>query len=160
MTHAQLALEAMRLKEVHRAGWVRLGVTGVESVAAHSWGVAFLAVLLCPAHLDRERVLLLAILHDLAEVEVGDLTPHDGVPRLEKHRRERVAMNRLLAGRPDLLAIWEEGEARESAEARFVKRLDELDLGLQARRYTEAGFDVSELLQAAEGALADLDRAG
>ncbi|DAC62024.1 MAG TPA: HD domain-containing protein, partial [Candidatus Poseidoniales archaeon] len=37
-------LEVLGLKEVDRAGWKRSGLTNVESVADHSWGVAFLAI--------------------------------------------------------------------------------------------------------------------
>ena len=159
MKPTDLALEAMRLKALSRAGWVRLGIADPESVAAHSWGVAFLALLLCPPELDRGRVLAMAILHDLAEVEVGDLTPLDGVPPAEKHRRERVAIERLLVDRPDLRALWEEAEARSTPEARFLKELDTLDLGVQARHYAAAGVDVDEFLALAADALAHLDAA-
>lgn len=149
--------ELLALKDVVRAGWVRVGVPDPESVAAHSWGVALLAVLLCPPELDRGRLLVMAVLHDLAELRVGDITPYDGVSREEKHHRERVAMEELLAFRPDLLAIWQEAELRESPEARFLKALDHLDLGLTARRYRERGADVSDLLRAGAAPLAWLD---
>lgn len=139
--------QLLQLKELVRAGWVRVGVEGPESVADHSFGVALLAALLCPPGLDREKVLLMAILHDLAEVVVGDITPHDGVPHEEKHAREAAAIGALLAGWPELRTLWEECDTKASAEARFVKRLDRLDLGLTARRYAERGFDVSELLR-------------
>ncbi len=161
------AVEAMDLKHLPRAGWARVGVSShaartdaydvsVESVAAHSWGVAFLALLRCPPELDRQRVLTMAILHDLAEVRVGDLTPHDGVPADEKHARERAAMHALLGHRPDLLAAWEEAEACVTPEARFVKVLDRADMGLQAERYMRAGHDVSEFLAVTRDARATL----
>lgn len=159
MKAERLALEAMALKEVRRAGWVRLGVADAESVAAHSWGVAFLVILLCPPGLDREKLLVMAILHDLAEVRVGDLTPADGVSREEKHRREAEVMRELLADRPELLALWEEAEARQSPEARFLKTLDRLDMGVQGRRYLGQGWEVSELVDAAAGELEALRRA-
>jgi putative hydrolase of HD superfamily len=124
----------------------------VESVAAHSWGVAFLALLRCPPQLDRHRVLTMALLHDLAEVRVGDLTPHDGVPPDVKHSRERAAMQAMLGHRPDLLDLWEEAEACVTPEARFVKLLDRVDMGLQAERYMDAGHEVSEFLAATRAA--------
>lgn len=148
----------LQLKELTRAGWVRVGVAGPESVADHSFGVALLAALLCPPGLDREKVLLMAILHDLAEVEVGDITPHDGVSHEEKHAREAAAIRALLAGWPELLTLWEECDAKSTPEARFVKRLDRLDLGLTARRYAERGFDVSELLRWGEPEVRDWER--
>jgi putative hydrolase of HD superfamily len=153
MTDRALALAAMGLKEVDRAGWKRVGVARPESVAAHSWGVALLALLRCPPELDREKLLAMAILHDLAELRVGDLTPHDGVARDEKHRREAAAMDELLADRPDLRAIWDEAEAGQSAEARLLKDLDRAEMGAQALRYEAQGVDVAEFLRSATASM-------
>ncbi len=152
MTDRALARAAFALKAVDRAGWKRVGVPRPESVAAHSWGVALLALLRCPPDLDRHKLLAMAILHDLAEVRVGDLTPYDGVTKEEKHRRERAAMDDLLADRPDLRAIWDEAEAGVSPEARLLKELDRADMGVQALLYGEAGFDVAEFLASAGAA--------
>ena len=91
-------LEVLGLKEVDRAGWKRSGLTNVESVAGHSWGVAFLALQICPPNLDRLRLLEMAICHDVAEVRIGDITPHDGVPPEEKVRIETEAMLDLAKG--------------------------------------------------------------
>ena len=156
MTDRALALAAMGLKDIDRAGWKRVGVTRPESVAAHSWGVALLALLRCPPELDREKLLAMAILHDLAELRVGDLTPHDGVSRDEKHRREAAAMDELLAGRPDLRALWDEAEAGVTAEARLLKDLDRAEMGAQALRYEAQGVDVSEFLRSAAAGMARL----
>lgn len=149
MDDRTLALEALGLKDLERAGWLRVGVARPESVAAHSYGVALLALLRCPPGLDRHKLLAMALLHDLAEVRVGDLTPYCGVSRDEKHRREREAMVELLAHRPELLALWDEAEAGVSAEARWLKALDRADMGLQAERYAAAGIDVAEFRAAA-----------
>lgn len=150
--------EAIGLKHLARAGWVRAGVPHPESVAAHSFGVALAALVRCPPDLDRGRVVAMALLHDLAERRVGDITPHDGVPRAEKKRRERLAISGMLAERPDLIALWEECEASETPEARFVHEMDRLDLGLTARHYQKAGFAVEELLVVGASALARLER--
>lgn len=148
MTDDALVREAFKLKALDRAGWLRVGVDRPESVAAHSWGVALLALLRCPAELDRPKVLAMALLHDLAEAWVGDITPHDGVPRAEKKRREAEAIAELLAEHPDLAALWEEAERGETDEARFVKQLDRADMEAQARIYAEAGHDTQEFLRA------------
>jgi len=143
--------EALRLKELSRAGWVRAGVPAPESVADHSWGVAWLTLALCPPGLDRGRVLAMAVLHDVAEVRTGDLTPADGVPAAEKARREEEALADLL-GRPDLVQLWREFEARATPEARFVRACDKLDMALQARRYeARHGLDLAEFVEAALG---------
>lgn len=149
-------LEAIALKDVARAGWLRVGVERPESVAAHSWGVAWLVLALCPEHLDRGRALALALLHDLAEVRVGDVTPHDGVPREEKRRLESEAFASMVAPLPhaaELCALFAEVEDASTPEGRFVKACDRLDMGLQARRYAAAGHDTSEHLASAREAL-------
>jgi putative hydrolase of HD superfamily len=151
-------IETLQLKELPRAGWVRAGVPAPESVADHSWGVTWLALALCPPGLDRGRVLAMAVMHDLAEVRTGDLTPADGVPADEKARCEGEALAALLAplGRPDLLDLWREFEARATPEARFVRACDKLDMALQARRYEALhGLDLGEFVEGALGDLSD-----
>lgn len=140
---------AAGLREVDRAGWKRVGIVAPESVADHSYGVALAALLLTPPSLDRLKVLGMALLHDLPEVRVGDITPHDGVPRAEKKRREAIAAAELFADHPALRALWAELEAAESPEARFVKSMDLLDLELMAAHYARSGVDTSELARSA-----------
>tara|TARA_B100001758_G_C18213293_1_gene506271 strand:+ start:159 stop:692 length:534 start_codon:yes stop_codon:yes gene_type:complete len=131
-------LEVLGLKEVDRAGWKRKGLTGVESVADHSWGVAFLAMQICPPELDRLRLIEMAICHDIAEVRIGDITPHDGVPAEEKVRIETEAMLDLSKGFPQgnrMLELYREYEAGVTAEARFLKLCDKLDMAFQSYVY-------------------------
>ena len=152
-------LEALQLKEVTRAGWVRVGVQAPESVAAHSWGVAWLVLALCPPMLDRGRALAIAVLHDLAEVRVGDLTPSDGVPKGDKARMEAEAMSGLLsglAGASEFEALWREYEDGSTPEGRLVKACDKLDMALQAARYEATqGLELSEFLDSALSKLTD-----
>ena len=146
-------LEAVALKALDRTGWVRRGVTRPESVAAHSWGVAWLVLVLLPDDLDRERALTYAVLHDLAEVRVGDLTPHDGVSATDKAAREHTAFSALcepLSRGRTLRAQWEAYEGQADPEARFVRQLDRLDMALQAVHYADAGTGgLSEFLDSA-----------
>lgn len=144
-------LAALALKDLPRAGWLRRGLADVESVAAHSWGVAWLVVALLPSELDAARALTYAVLHDLPETEVGDLTPHDGVSAEDKAAREQAAMASLTAAwAPHLLGTWEAYEAQQDPEARFVKQLDRLDMALQALAYAErTGADLQEFVDSA-----------
>lgn len=141
MTEALLALlrEADGLKDLPRSGWVRAGIPTPEDVAAHSWGVAFLVLALLPEGLDRGRALAYAVLHDLPEVRVGDLTPHDGVPPADKAAREAAAADALLAPRPALAALWHAYEAQADPEARFVRQLDRLDMAVRAVAHADRG---------------------
>ncbi len=140
--------EIHHLKQLFRQGWLRRGVgeDRAESVADHAFGTATLAMLLADAlrpELDVERVLRLALVHDLGEAFAGDITPADGVAADEKKERERRAVERILGGLPGgerTLELWEEYEAGASAEARFVRRIDRLEMALQASVYRAQGF--------------------
>ncbi|HEV2147754.1 MAG TPA: HD domain-containing protein [Longimicrobiaceae bacterium] len=148
---------AGRLKETARTGWALRGIDSPESVADHSFRVCLLALVLsrgAEPPLDRERCLAMALVHDLAESLVGDITPYDGVPVEEKHRREREAMERLCAmlGDDEVLRLWEEYQAAETREARFVKDLDKLETVLQAAEYEEArGIGLAEFREMGAG---------
>lgn len=146
-------LDYLALKQLPRTGWVRSNVENPESVAAHSWGMAILALRLAPKDIDLTKVLSMCLVHDLPEVKVGDLTPHDDVSN--KAELEHSAMKELA---PDWLALFEEYEAGESREARFVKQIDKLDMGLQAILYqNEQGLDLGEFLVSAKGKISDAD---
>jgi putative hydrolase of HD superfamily len=143
-------LDAYALKDERRTGWQLRGVRDPESVAAHSWGVAYLC--LCFADdaegVDPDRALRLAVLHDVAEAHTGD-EPTRADPDAEtvdpavKERRERTAVADLLGPFDDALRTdWESYEGRETPTARFVKDMDLLDMCLQAVVYErDARYD-------------------
>jgi putative hydrolases of HD superfamily len=134
-------LDALALKALPRAGWLRVGVESPESVAAHSWGIAWLVLALHPPTIDLQRALSLAVIHDLPEVFAGDITPHDAISPADKHQREADALQKLLSPLPDpsrvaaLTALWREYADAATPEARFVKACDKLDMALQATSY-------------------------
>ena len=93
-----LAYAAYRLKDEPRVGWVMHGVAGPESVAAHSWGTAYLCLLFAAdAGVDLGRALAIALVHDLAEATTGDFAARAAatdrpVSEAEKARLERDAI--------------------------------------------------------------------
>ena len=144
-------LEMLELKQLPRTGWVRSGVNNPESVAAHSWGMAVLALNLAPKELDLEKILSLCLVHDLPEVRVGDLTPHDDTSN--KTELEHKAMSEIA---PQWLSLFEEYEAGETAEAKFVKQIDKLDMGLQAILYqTKQDITLDEFIESAKSKISD-----
>lgn len=155
MSTLDALLAAVALKHQPRAGWLRTGLVhaprAVESVAAHSWGVAYLVLALLPPELDRAKALTFAVLHDLPEALTGDITPHDGISRSEKHAREDAACQTLTAPMgPNLYTTWQQYERQQCAESQFVKQLDKLDMALQALHYTEEhGVDTREFMASA-----------
>ena len=144
-------LEMLELKQLLRTGWVRSGVDNPESVAAHSWGMAILALRLAPKELNLERVLSLCLVHDLPEVRVGDLTPHDDTSN--KAELEHKAMSEMA---PQWLSLFEEYEAGETGEAKFVKQIDKLDMGLQAIMYqTKQDIVLEEFIASAKSKISN-----
>ena len=157
-------LQWQHLKQLYRQGWLRRGVPAerCESVADHVLGTALLALQLADAHhpgLDAERVLRLALIHDLGEAHAGDLTPADGVTAEDKHARERGGVRRIvddLPGGERLLALWDEYEAGGTPEARFVRQVDKLEMALQASVYRRQGHaGMGEFLESAAASLED-----
>ncbi|KAH0865753.1 hypothetical protein HID58_082964 [Brassica napus] len=113
--------------------------------------------------IERDRVSLLscmkmAIVHDIAEAIVGDITPSCGVSKEEKNRRESEALEhmcKLLGGgerAEEIAELWREYEANASPEAKVVKDFDKLEMILQALEYEqEQGQDLEEFFQSTAG---------
>ncbi|KAJ1527783.1 hypothetical protein ONE63_007736 [Megalurothrips usitatus] len=133
-----------KLKHIKRTGWVLRQVPDPECVAGHMHRMAIITLLLGQGDGDTRyvRCMRLALIHDLAECIVGDITPHCGIDPLEKHRREDEAMKSLcdLVGErgPEIYSLYKEYEAKETSEAKFVKELDCFDMILEAYSYERA----------------------
>ncbi|XP_070273729.1 5'-deoxynucleotidase HDDC2 [Myotis yumanensis] len=131
-----------QLKRVPRTGWVYRNVERPESVSDHMYRMAVMALVTTDDHLNKDRCVRLALVHDMAECIVGDIAPADNIPKEEKHRREEEAMKRLTQllskdlGK-ELYELWEEYETQSSAEAKFVKQLDQCEMILQASEYED-----------------------
>jgi putative hydrolase of HD superfamily len=146
-----ILLELQRLKRLDRTGWVLRGLpAGAESVASHSYGVAFAAMLLsdeCAARgvrVNVERVLRLALLHDLQEARTGDMprTVAKYYGEETRRRAERAAFDEIVRGSrraESYSALHEDYEDRASLEARLVKAADIIDLLAQALAFERAG---------------------
>ncbi|KAJ5052351.1 uncharacterized protein L3040_002102 [Drepanopeziza brunnea f. sp. 'multigermtubi'] len=79
------------LKHLPRTGWVQHGVDCPESVSGHIFLMTVMASLL-KSDGDPSRRAAMALVHDMAESLVGDITPSQGVSKEEKHQRELLAM--------------------------------------------------------------------
>ncbi|HET7113903.1 MAG TPA: HD domain-containing protein [Pyrinomonadaceae bacterium] len=143
-------IELQRLKRLDRTGWTLRGLpNGTESVAAHSFGVCVAAMLLADELLARgvsvdvEKVLRMALLHDWAEVRVGDMpriaTAYFGA-EARKEAETRAFVDVVSKLKRDLYTtLYNDYEQRESLEARLVKAADVLDLLVQLLALERAG---------------------
>lgn len=127
------------IKELRRKGWVVSGIPSPESVADHSYGISVLAtVFAMRLDLDVGKTVITALLHDLCESIVGDITPHDGVDEDEKSDREDRAMAKVLHDLDQggfLLELWRDFQYGRSPEGLLVGELDRLEMAFQADRY-------------------------
>lgn len=165
-------LEAISaVKNLPRTGWIEHGLDErhVESVASHSFGTAVLAIILkgggyLPGDMAFERVLELALLHDIGESVIGDMTPASAVSSKKKAEMEREAIRKLLHGMPGLEALALDLESFVSGQGKhdldpvhaMVKQIDKLDMMIQALLYErETGKDMSDFYGHPEKYLAD-----
>lgn len=144
------------LKRLPRTGWLLAGVNPVESIADHSFATTLLALQLAQAvnieypkqgldaPLNIERVLRIALLHDLGESVLTDLPKRTSqmIGEDVKHAAEEKAW-RMLDESPNrtgsLYEAWVEYAEGKSNEARLVKDADKLEMLHQALRYASAG---------------------
>ncbi|GFR42290.1 hypothetical protein Agub_g3188, partial [Astrephomene gubernaculifera] len=134
-----------QLKLTKRTGWVRKNVNGPESIADHMYRMSMMALLATDSGVDVTRCIKMALVHDVAESIVGDITPHCGVSEADKHEAELRAVGRIrellgahTAAAREVECLWLEYEAGASAEALLVKDLDKLEMIITAHQYEQA----------------------
>jgi 5'-deoxynucleotidase YfbR-like HD superfamily hydrolase len=133
---------AESLKTVSRSGYTSAGRP--ESVAEHTWRLSLMALLLAPQFPDINfaRLIKICIVHDLGEAIGGDIPAPEQARRIAagaitgkgpNERRDLVTLLQPLAAslREEIITLWDEYEAAESAEARLAKALDKLETILQ-----------------------------
>ena len=130
-----------------------------EDDAQHQWHFAVMALVLAEhaaEAVDVGRVLAMALLHDVVEIDAGDAFVYDEAAREEKAAREQQAAERIFNLLPPDQArfvrdLWDEFEARETPEARFAAAIDRTQALLQNLRtdgaaWREHGIVASQVL--------------
>lgn len=159
-------IEVGKLKGKGRRGWQLHQIKNPETTAEHIFRIAIIAWTLGKMKkLDMERVIKMALIHDLCEVYAPDLTPYDPLlpkdkkkimealkrwpkftPALkikkhkEKHKTESLALNKLIAKLPpglksEIKNLWMDFEKGLTKEGRFVKQVDKAENFLQGMEY-------------------------
>jgi putative hydrolase of HD superfamily len=137
--------ECDKLKEIFRQT-INTESRRAENDAEHSWAFA-LCVLVLAEHanekIDVLRVLKMAIVHDLVEIDAGDTFAYDATAAANQHEREAHAADRIFGLLPpdqakEFRALWDEFEARATPEAKFAHACDRFQPMLLNAR-TEGG---------------------
>lgn len=130
----RFVLEADRLKSVLRQSPVT-DRSRRENSAEHSWHLALMSLALAdhaPAGTDLTKVMAMLLLHDLVEIDAGDLFVYaDAAAQARQSEAERAAADRIFSILPApraavMRALWEEFEQRQTPEAKFARALDRL----------------------------------
>lgn len=145
-----------KLKKQKRKGWlIKTVQKDTESIADHSYATAMMGMIIGDyLKLDTNKIMQMALLHDLAESIIGDQIPNEN-PHKEKD--ENNAMIKILSALPEELKnkyeqIWNEFKNCNTKESQFVHEIDKLELILQAGIYRKSMKDKSlnEFFQSAE----------
>lgn len=145
----KLLMQVRLLKSIKRFGWVLKGIKNVESVADHVFQVTFLTMILSKdKKLDRERMIKMALIHDVGESLVGDIIYESGTKTVgslkTKHNDERRAIKKIfedLKDKEEYLVLWEEWATQKTPEAQFVKRIEKIEMVIQALEYEKQGYN-------------------
>jgi len=160
-------IDVGKLKKKKRSGWVLREVKNPETIAEHSFRVALMGWIFADKKekLNIERIIKMALIHDICEVYAGDITPYDSIlpknkkdlrklmrthPRfsniekrelaLEKHKKEWQALIKITSKlerklREEILDLWLDYEEGKTKEGRFLKQVDKVENLLQALEY-------------------------
>ena len=117
------------LRQTHLSGHGRQ-----ENDAEHAWHMAMMIYLLKEypnAPIDLAKTMMMALIHDIVEIDAGDTYAYDAAGMETQAERERLAAERIFGLLPDdqrdeLRGLFEEFEAGETAEAKFARTMDNL----------------------------------
>lgn len=151
----EFLLELDALKRVNRCSYVTQ-TTRLENSAEHSWHLAMACwsiAELFQLDVNHEKLLKLALVHDLGEIDAGDTFLYDS-SRSEAHIEEREGIARLQShsgnGIDNLLEVWDEQETGSSPETELLKAIDRilpflLNINTGGKTWSEHGVKRSQV---------------
>ena len=151
-------LELDALKTINRRSYINTGER-LENSAEHSWHLAMACWTFSEylqEEFDVEKLLKLALVHDLGEIDAGDTFLYSA-DRSEAPDKEREGVARLASHNgnsiTNLLNLWDEQEYGNSKEAKLLKVLDRLlplllNLASEGKTWRENGITKQQVLKA------------
>lgn len=152
------------LKHLLRQGWLMRGIAEdkCESVGDHTFAVALFGMMIAKKYfpkLDMTKVIKMSLVHELGEIDSGDLTPFDKITKEERYINEKASIEKMFANfseDQEYLKLWEEFEENKSQEAKFVKQIDQLEKAMQAAVYAKQyGKNLDEFSASARARITD-----
>lgn len=152
------------LKTQKRTGWVdrKIPEHKAETISDHMYRMSIIAMMVPNRDINLDKCVKIALIHDIAESLVGDITPFGGVPKQEKHRRELATIQYLATiitpynaqFAKEMVELWLDYEEIRCIEARYVKDIDKYEMIQQAWDYEQeygAKYDLSEFYKSRDG---------
>lgn len=145
-------VKVLNLKNIPRQGWKeKLEMKDVESVADHTYLTAVMSMVFSDMqNLNTEKIVKMALLHDLAESITGDITP-DKITKEKKNKIETDAIKNILQNLPSNISqtyfkIWNEYQENCTSEAILLHEIDKLEMAFQAKSYQSQGISDEKII--------------
>ena len=132
----------------------------MENDAEHAWHAALMAIILkeyASEEIDILKVVTMLLIHDIVEIDAGDAYAYDEAAQVTQGEREKRAADRIFGILPEdqareMKEMWEEFEARETAESKFAHTLDNfqpvmLNAATDGRRWSERDVKLEKILK-------------
>ena len=124
-------LEIDKEKEIYRQTHLK-GYKRQENDAEHAWHMAIMIYLLkeyANEEFDVAKAMMMALIHDIVEIDAGDTYAYDTKNLATQEEREEKAANRIFGMLPDeqkkeMLDLFYEFEEGKTPEAKFAKTMD------------------------------------
>ena len=136
------------------------GAARMENDAEHAWHAALMAIILkeyASEEIDILKVVTMLLIHDIVEIDAGDAYAYDEAAQATQGEREKRAADRIFGILPEdqareIKEMWEEFEARETAESKFAHTLDNfqpvmLNAATDGRRWIERDVKLEKILK-------------
>ena len=146
-------------KQIFRQTYIA-DATRKENDAEHAWHMAIMAFLFSEyanEEIDVLRTIRMILIHDVVEIDAGDTYAYDDAGIATQAERELKAANRIFNLLPEdqakqMLDLWLEFEAGQSAEARFAKVMDNiqpimLNAATDGRAWKEHEVKLSKIIK-------------
>lgn len=123
----ELDKEKNIMRQTHLSGYGRR-----ENDAEHAWHMAIMIYLLreyANGEIDIVKTMVMALIHDVVEIDAGDTYAYDEIGAVSQKEREEKAAERIFGILPEeqkteLKKLFEEFEANETLEAKFAHAMD------------------------------------
>ncbi len=135
-----------QLKLQKRTGWLDYNVNDCESIADHMYRLSCICMTITNPKINRDKCMRIALVHDMAESIVGDITPVHPMGKVEKSRREWETIKYICEeivnpisplAASEIMEDWTSYENIKSLEAQYVKDIDKYELFVQCFEYEQ-----------------------